>query len=259
MKKFIALLLSLLLAFSLFGCGKKENDGGKNSKGSVSAVTSRKYEAVFASSGGEEAAKLDANIPAIDEETYGEAAATFNRYFDDYLSAVSSDLNLNADNIIKTLKNIGAGAPRITQITYEVYFESDSLVSVLISTKIGSHPEDATPEKKPMTFSLITGERMSLADFRIDETDANYIDEMLEGVLKQADKTYSPNGVLLSNEKKEILSGFYEPDEFLISEYGEYVFIFPLDYVSEGSRTGDYYCNVPTEYVEEYFINPLDY
>jgi hypothetical protein len=81
---------------------------------------------------------------------------------------------------------------------------------------------------------------------------------MFAGICKAADKTYSPNAVPISAEKKALIKESFNESEFLVTD-DSYVFIFSLDYLSAGSRTGNYFCKVPVDYVADYFIAPAEY
>jgi len=255
MKKLISLLLAAVILLALCSCGKIDKNGGEDALNKVTGAHSRDE---FKDSKGKVVSVLEADLPEIDVTDSKGGAAAINTYFEQYKNEILGDMEKNADNVSEYLDRFGFKGPRTTKITYEIYYQSASLLSIILYTASGSDPDSANADPQLLTFSLITGSRLSIKEFLIDKADENYREEMLEGVLKTADRTYSPNAVILSDEKKDLIREAFLEDEFVVSE-DYYTFAFSLPYLSEGSREGYYYCDVPVEYIENYYINPAEY
>ena len=255
MKKLISFVLAAMILLALCSCGKIDKSSEENIQSKVTGTHSREE---FKDSKGRVVSVLESDLPELSLTYSKGGAAAVNKYFEQYKNEIVNDMEKNADSVSEYLDRFGFEAPRTTKITYEIYYETDSLLSLILKTGTGSDPETEEPDPQLLTFSLITGSRLSIKEFLIDKSDENYREEMLEGVLKTADRTYSPNNVLLSEDKKELIRNAFLEDEFVVSE-DFYTFAFSLPYLSDGSREGYYYCDVPSDYVSEHYINPAEY
>ncbi len=255
MKKFISLMLAALILLALCSCGKIDKSDAGNGQSKVTGIHSREE---FKDSKGKVVSVLETDLPELDVTKSKGGAAAVNTYFEQYKAEITNDMEKNADSVSEYLERFGFKGPRTTVITYEIYYETDSLLSLIIKKSTGSDPETDEPDPQLLTFSLVTGSRLSIKDFLIDKNDENYREEMLEGVLRTADRTYSPNNVLLTEEKKDLIRKAFLEDEFVAGE-DSYTFAFSLPYLSEGSRDGYYYCDVPADELAEHYISPVEY
>ena len=262
MKRIIALILVCLMILAASACGKTAEDDTSSSETETAAVQTQSVthedSAEFSDSSGRVVSKLLISIPYFDETAAPAGAKTVNAFFENYVNERAAQMQKDADNTSAYLEKYGIEGPRITEITYEVYYESDTLFSVILKTRTGVDIDGVQPTLRPLTFSLTEGGQMTVAGFALDDSVENVRDKMLEGIYKAADKTYSPNAVPISDEKKALINESFNETEFLVTDES-YVFIFSFDYLSGGSRTGDYFCEVPMNYLGDYFIAPAEY
>ncbi len=255
MKKLISFALAAVILLALCSCGKIDKSDEEDGLSKVTGTHSREE---FRDSKGRVVSVLEADLPELDVTQSKGGVAAINTYFEQYKAEITNDMEKNTGNVSEYLDRFGFEGPRTTKITYEIYYETEYLLSIILYTGTGSDPETGEPDPQLLTFSLITGSRLSIKEFLIDKADENYREEMLEGVLKTADRTYSPNNVLLTDEKKDLIREAFLEDDFVVDENG-FTFAFSLPYLSEGSREGYYYCDVPAEDVAEHYINPAEY
>ncbi|MBR0112893.1 MAG: hypothetical protein IJM02_04015 [Clostridia bacterium] len=256
MKKIITALLIICLAFGLASCGKKESEETPVKR--KSAVSDYTFSESYKDSKGNTVSRLDITLPHLEGKKAPAGAQVFNAYFENYTLERAKDAEMNADSISDYLERNGFTGPRVTEITYDIYYESDTLISVILKSRTGTKVSEIQPSEQAMTFSLVSGEQLGVRDFAKFPGNENIIEEMLDGIYKAADKTYSPNGVPLSDEKHALLKDAFDENSLLVKD-DAFVFIYSFEFLSSGSRTGTYYCEVPLAYVENFYMSPGSY
>ncbi len=254
MKKTISLLFTAVLILSLCSCGKTEDSGGKLP---LLTVETQNYKEDFPGENGEIICSLDMDYPVFESKDIPDIAGKISSAFEYVKAETIERIKANLESTADAKKRFNLTGVTVTKVTFEVYANTPYVVSVSMTEKTGTVPEDDEGVIKGYSFSLADGSK--LTHETLASPNAVKLDETLMKIIgQQADRSYSPNGVALGKEQQEKLDKLYSPDNFCCDDTG-IAFLYSYRILSSGSREGTYFCKINWSLLRNTLISPREY
>ena len=266
MKRFICGFLALTLLFSLGACRFSGKDDGHSyttpeekekeieKRHTLFKYSDKNYHEEFKDSEGKVTYIVDFTYPEISGKISEEGKATMTACFEQMIADMRRAAQANAENHSDFMKRFNVTEPAVRIITYKVYYDSEDIISLIFNEK-NSSVEDAEPVAEGYTFSVAHGWRLKASDlYDSDITEEN----VRQAIIDKANVSYSPNGAELDEEKIEIINSQYNEFNFVANDKG-ISFLYSLDILSQGSRNGTYYCEIPYDELEGILVDPAEF
>ncbi len=241
MKRFISFFLATVLLFSMGACSKIE-ESQPTEKVEELKITAHSITEEFTASNGEKVSKIDVTYPVIENKSETRGYDLINEKLLKIAEDYVDEARVNVENVAEERKLHGFTEQRKTMVTIELYSSTENTVSFTASRKLGYDLSRSDSVITAYTFSRSSGYKLYISDLYTNpETGEENLKEI---ILEEANYSYSPNHFALSDWQVELLHNLFLSCGFLIDEEG-FVFLYSLDIMSRGARSGYYYCKIP--------------
>lgn len=253
MKRFISILLAFILILSCAACGKKIEE----KIGYTSEASEEVYKNEYKDSNGDVSSTLEYHYPVL-KGLSEDVSNAINDTFKEKIADKEHGLEINVDNVTAYIKNLNLEGPQVTIVEFEEYYVDDYVASFIMKERTGTNPDEVEPIYEGISFSLSTGEQLSVSRLALPEKDEETNSLIEERIISEANLSYSSNTTAISEETEENIRTFYDGDNFVTNGYN-LAFVYNYSDISNGEKSGIYICDVDVSDMGEYIICPADY
>lgn len=263
MKRFISLLLAVILLFSAAACSKNDEPAPDNGESTTEYVPtppiiendSRHHE--YKAADGTVSYVLDVTIPKITGNMTDDIVQLLGYYFDDIYNEAVRSATENVENARKFMLDMNdSKTPWQRTISFETTYCTEDFVSFKFTDHFSMLGGQTTPKVYAKLYNVKTGALVTLSDLNFDGDDETMMELLMPAIIERADKEFYADGRGLSDEQKQSISDEFKTYDFCISGSNSITFFINKTMLDQ-SYSGTYCCEFALSELN-YIFSPLE-